>query len=169
MDTSIGSRRFPAHEPQTIIGQWVRASALDRKDVRNRFLEEIKRTGGFTLGRVEVVLQTFSAATERWWSSPAELYSARAMVSQFVEHYREHHTFDPVAVESLIRVTWGEAMLIDVLPELRFLICCVFFWYVCNEAEIPQSVIDELIQLGESRAVSGGFEVMTQAEVAIDT
>lgn len=156
----------PGVGPASLVGLWIRAGALERIDLRNRFREAIMSTGGFTVGRAEVVFRTFAAGIRLLWST-GTIGDAHRTIGDFVGYYENYERFQAIEVETLVRSARGEITSADQIdPKRRFLISHLFFLFLCVGNELPQHVINELVREGELRALEAGYAIKTPAEEA---
>jgi hypothetical protein len=152
----------------TLVGQWLRAGALERHDDLDRTWASIEQSGSMGEGRNEVVFSTFELAVERWLAT-ASVAEMRPLIDRFLDRYSHAEPpFPFIEVEAVVRAARGEPVAIDAVePDRRFVMSTLLFWFLCIDREVSQDGIEELIAEAETRASGAGFEIKTPEEIAM--
>jgi hypothetical protein len=153
--------------PVTLIGRWASARALDELELTERLEAAIKQTGGFTVGRGQVVFHVLGVAAQEWWPA-GEDDKATEVATSFLDCFGDQR-FTYMELDAVLEHARGGR---DELPSeislaRRLLISILMFVFACWQQGLGPDVVNGLVRRGERAASAAGFTGQTESELAL--
>ena len=153
--------------PSTFVGAWLKADALDRRDDRARFMDDLRRTGGWTAGRVAVVDNASRLAVAHHFTRPPAMTEISDLVLAVLANFPQSDHLRYLEIEWKVRAALGEEMPLDVLnPGRSRLVSRLLFGYLSDRDGFSERLVDSLLVAAERKAVAEGHDPIPQAEYA---
>jgi hypothetical protein len=150
--------------PQTLVGKWVRLIPPAHEEARKHLLAEMRRTKGWTRGRVEVLNNAFQIALRMRFPTDGDVRDITRFVHD-IDPILGHRGVGPLEVEAKIREALGEDVStegIDVNATIA--ISRLVLGLVVDDLGLTQDDIDNVVAEAERRAVREGHYPIPTAE-----